>query len=1324
MKHWSWSYTYHQEYYPYPYAECFDCAHTPGSLSRESLGTISPELWLHGHLWDWTVGSSIFIADTQSLPSSFNRTQPPFTRDPRPPRASNRKKIAITNSSIKQTPYPPDTHQRAHPRRAERLHPCTPRFPRSPPPPTRLSRAAGALPPLRRASTKYTPPRLNDRLIPGDADGVGVADDMAMQIVAPVLLPQRRDGPRGPWRGGVWGMSLPYTPLENLLLFRGIAKYGLDVPAFASISHALQKNPLIKSGSTYDAGRLGPERLQDLFLHLLGEELRAESEPTARPDGALSPASKKRRLQAPVPSLEYARSHVDKVEAAHQRLQNAYISHALAEISQYEDDYDEVQQEIGELEAAEREEQNRVAREQAEQQSPAVLPQASIQYPPKPPNGVAPAPPAVSPRPPVAPPALSQSHVAPNAIKPAPPAPQRPAPGTQAPSTPVPAPVLVRPQQAAPSPRPGQLPPSGLPASEAGRRPSIQAPVLQLPQGVPSFQQPPLPPPVPVSAAAAAPSPTAPVQHPASDGLRRPEGIARPKQPPTFPPNQPPQGPGQYQWEAYQPNAPPIRQGVGPGQPLAQAPIQPHPHPQHRVVHQQVQQPRPGPQQAVGQLMNQQAMHPQAMGQQMGQQAMNQQAMAQQMSQQAMNQQAMSQQATTPQAMNPPPQKMLVPPGQYSSPMPPGQARPPSNETPGPVPNRPPLLAPNVQPNMQSSPPAQHRYNQSPHQAENQNIPQQPAPSVSAPPRPPPGLVQQRAPPQPLQAPPHYAQHTATAPLPATSPFAQPDPQRAYNSPYQTAPRSAIPDRVQHPRVQHPQMPGTPASAIPARPPANLAPQTPATTFPLRLVTGTITKWGAKSTPSTPLSGPGSYFGSALPESPAYEPLSPVLAHALPPSALARPPVPAAPTAPTASKPPASASPVAPSPAAIAPKPAPTQEQKRPPPTPEPVATTPTPKRKVGRPRNPPKTQDSASPPKPGPSPLAVPPLTNPPVPSPQRPATAASASVEPDAVPQPANGPEPTKIKDEVTTPAPLTETGDTTADESVTGRRQAPRVAKRKREDYTPTPVQTPAENRDAFSEPPAAVKSAEAAPLANEVVWTRGFNRVSGSALEHIIQHRTANMFKAPIREKDAPGYHKVILQPQDLKSIKAAITAGNKAATQQAAALPGGDPNTSSVWLPVSEALQPPKGIINSGQLDRELAHMFSNAIMYNPDPGHGPGPSFLVGENDAQAEGHDGAHHDGTLGYKVDEFGVVKDTRAMFMEVDKLLSELRSAEVRRTGGGRAGAATGTSTRQASVAQRDTSMARDEHNHNAEDDEHTATEVETTTNTAKRRRTTRL
>ena len=382
----------------------------------------------------------------------------------------------------------------------------------------------------------------------------------------------------------------------------------------------------------------------------------------------------------------------------------------------------------------------------------------------------------------------------------------------------------------------------------------------------------------------------------------------------------------------------------------------------------------------------------------------------------------------------------------------------------------------------------------------------------------------------------------------------------------------------------------------------------------------------------------------------------------------------------------------------------------------QPTATPP--KRKAGRPRNTPRASDVVSPPKPVAPPLALPPAGDPPVLSSPAPTT-----VPPTAE---ANEPEPTRIKDEVTTPRPLTETGDTTADESVAGRRQAPRHAKRKREELSPTPVQTPVGNRQFF-EPTSAVQPAEAP---TEVLWTRQFNKVCGSAMEQIIHHRFANMFAAPIREKDAPGYRKVILQPQDLKSIKAAINAGNRAASQAAVALPGGDPNTSSVWLPVSEGLMPPKGIINSGQLDREFAHMFSNAIMYNPDHGHGPGPSFLVRDEESpgdDAEGG-GAHaHDAALGYKVDEFGVVNDARAMFSEVEKLLSELRSAEVRRTGG-RAGAMTGTSTRQAS-AHRDASQARDEGGNNVNNggddaDEHTATEAETPVgNVAKRRRTTR-
>lgn len=270
--------------------------------------------------------------------------------------------------------------------------------------------------------------------------------------------------------------------------------------------------------------------------------------------------------------------------------------------------------------------------------------------------------------------------------------------------------------------------------------------------------------------------------------------------------------------------------------------------------------------------------------------------------------------------------------------------------------------------------------------------------------------------------------------------------------------------------------------------------------------------------------------------------------------------------------------------------------------------------------------------------------------------------------------------------TPRPSTETGDTTADESAAGRPQPPRSTKRKREDLSPSPVHIPraSQPRDGLSEGPVSTEAPKV------VLWTRSFNKVSGSAMEQIIHHRSANMFAAPIREKDAPGYQKVVKVPQDLKTIRAAINHGNRAAAQAAAALPEGDPGTSGVWLPRTEDLAPPKSIINSGQLDRELAHMFSNAIMYNPDPYHGPGPAFLRRDADPD-DPQDGAAHQekdsagGALGYKVDEFGVVNDARAMFVEVEKLLSELRSAEIhqRRAAPPAAGFATGTSTRQASV-----------------------------------------
>lgn len=162
----------------------------------------------------------------------------------------------------------------------------------------------------------------------------------------------------------------------------------------------------------------------------------------------------------------------------------------------------------------------------------------------------------------------------------------------------------------------------------------------------------------------------------------------------------------------------------------------------------------------------------------------------------------------------------------------------------------------------------------------------------------------------------------------------------------------------------------------------------------------------------------------------------------------------------------------------------------------------------------------------------------------------------------------------------------------------------------------------------------------------------------------------MFTNPIKPKEAPGYHSIILRATCLKNIQKAIHAGNKAAAAVAAALPDGDPGTSSVWLPISEELVPPRAIINSAQLERELVHMFANAIMYNLDPNRGPGPTFLKGsgvgskganEAHGRSQSHTGGDAANMIGYQVDQDSVVKDTQSMFSEVDKLLIELRSTE---------------------------------------------------------------
>jgi hypothetical protein len=229
--------------------------------------------------------------------------------------------------------------------------------------------------------------------------------------------------------------------------------------------------------------------------------------------------------------------------------------------------------------------------------------------------------------------------------------------------------------------------------------------------------------------------------------------------------------------------------------------------------------------------------------------------------------------------------------------------------------------------------------------------------------------------------------------------------------------------------------------------------------------------------------------------------------------------------------------------------------------------------------------------------------------------------------------------VKEEVATPRGVEDIGDTTADESTNVSRFASRAG--------PFPRQSTKRKR-------ASSIGVEPRPQTGPptvVMWTRNFPKISTSALEAITGHKNASTFAFPVKERDAPGYKDLILRPQDLKSIKSAIVAGQRAA---AAAAPDDiNPNAASVLLPISEDLIPPKGIINYAQLEKELMRMFANAIMFNSDPDRGFGRKWEgIGKDKGEV-----------VGYEIDEDGVVKETRAMFNDVERIVTNLRSAEKR-------------------------------------------------------------
>ena len=167
---------------------------------------------------------------------------------------------------------------------------------------------------------------------------------------------------------------------------------------------------------------------------------------------------------------------------------------------------------------------------------------------------------------------------------------------------------------------------------------------------------------------------------------------------------------------------------------------------------------------------------------------------------------------------------------------------------------------------------------------------------------------------------------------------------------------------------------------------------------------------------------------------------------------------------------------------------------------------------------------------------------------------------------------------------------------------------------------------------------------------------FQKSRHRLLERIGAHRSASTFALPIKERDAPGYSKVILRPQDLKSIRVAINAGYKVGLAIASTM--GDQGQASMLLPISEDLIPPKGIVNNAQLEKELIRIFSNAIMFNHDPHRSLGKAFEAAKSIEESTGAEK--------YEVDENQLVNDTRAMYTDVEKIVGEMRSAERRQEG----------------------------------------------------------
>nr|OQO29051.1 hypothetical protein B0A51_03386 [Rachicladosporium sp. CCFEE 5018] len=146
----------------------------------------------------------------------------------------------------------------------------------------------------------------------------------------------------------------------------------------------------------------------------------------------------------------------------------------------------------------------------------------------------------------------------------------------------------------------------------------------------------------------------------------------------------------------------------------------------------------------------------------------------------------------------------------------------------------------------------------------------------------------------------------------------------------------------------------------------------------------------------------------------------------------------------------------------------------------------------------------------------------------------------------------------------------------------------------------------------------------PLRTTIMATRSLGRMSAPLLADLQSHKHGSRFAQPVRARDAAGYTDIIKQPQDLKSIRAAINAGSRFVSGITSS--DADASAGAVEVPLTEDVVPPKGIVNGAQLEKEILRMLANAVMFNPG-----------------------------------EDGMVSDTREMFEDVEERVKEWRGTE---------------------------------------------------------------